>query len=366
MKLIEKIQKKIKQNLFITFDDFMEISLYYPSLGYYDNKNISLNPKNSDFITGPELSSLYAKSIANFYLHCREYTKINNVIEFGPGSGKLAYDFLNSLKAEDIDNYIMCEKSGALREQQEKKVKELPHDIQKKVVWEDNINHKNNSFIIANEVIDAMPVRIFTKKNNICCEKVIILKDDKLQWSHIDADEKFKLTVEEIEESIKYKFPDGYTSEINFFIKPWLKNLFSNLNRYIIVLVDYGYDRKEYYHPQKLNGNIQYYSEKRKINTPLSNPGNIDISCNVNFSDIYDCIKENNKNLMLYTTQTEFLLNNDILNNAQAISNEHEKNSVLKTLLFPTDMGETFKVMVICDEIGDNQIITAKDYRHKL
>ncbi|MBH32090.1 MAG: hypothetical protein CMD90_00370 [Gammaproteobacteria bacterium] len=366
MKLIEKIHKKVKQNLFITFDDFMEISLYYPSLGYYDNKNISLNPKNSDFITAPELSSLYAKSIANFYLQCRKYTKINNVLEFGPGSGKLAYDFLNSLKTEDIDNYIMYEKSGALRKQQEDMVKGLPPDLQKKVIWEDNISHKNNSFIIANEVIDAMPVKIFTKKNNMYYEKIIILKDNELQWSHIDADDKLKLKIEEIEESIKYKFPDGYTSEISFSIKPWLKNLFSNLNGYIMVLVDYGYDRKEYYHPQKLNGNIQYYSKKRKINNPLLNPGNVDISCNVNFSDIYDYVKESDRDLMLYTTQTEFLLKNNILNSAQTISNEHEKNSVLKTLLFPTDMGETFKVMVICDEIGDNQIITAKDYRHKL
>ena len=211
-----------------------------------------------------------------------------------------------------------------------------------------------------------MPVKIFTKKNNTYCEKIIILKDNELQWSHIDADDKLKLKIEEIEESIKYKFPDGYTSEISFSIKPWLKNLFSNLNGYIMVLVDYGYDRKEYYHPQKLNGNIQYYSKKRKINNPLLNPGNVDISCNVNFSDIYDYVKESDRDLMLYTTQTEFLLKNNILNSAQTISNEHEKNSVLKTLLFPTDMGETFKVMVICDEIGDNQIITAKDYRHKL
>ena len=86
MTLLNKIHAKVKQRNYLTFDEYMEMCLYYPGLGYYNNQDISLDPKNSDFITGPEVSFLYAESMAQFYLKCKSHKRLDNIIEFGAGS----------------------------------------------------------------------------------------------------------------------------------------------------------------------------------------------------------------------------------------------------------------------------------------
>ena len=102
MELLKKIHAKVKQNEYLTFDDYMEMCLYYPNLGYYNNPNINLDPKNADFITGPEVSSLYAESILNFYKNCKLFKNVDSVLEFGAGSGEMAYNFLRNTSEQDI------------------------------------------------------------------------------------------------------------------------------------------------------------------------------------------------------------------------------------------------------------------------
>ena len=123
MELIKKIHAKAKQDGYLTFDCYTDICLYESHLGYYNNKHISFDQKNSDFITAPELSSIYTESIINFYLQCKKYKKIDNILEFGAGSGEMAYNFLKNIKDNDIPKkYYILEKSIYLRKQQEKKL----------------------------------------------------------------------------------------------------------------------------------------------------------------------------------------------------------------------------------------------------
>ena len=105
MELNKKIHAKVKHNGYIAFDDYMEMCLYYDDLGYYNNKNISLNPKNSDFITGPEISPIYTDSIINFYNNCKKNKEIDYVLEFGAGSGELAYNFLKNVTSNNTVSY---------------------------------------------------------------------------------------------------------------------------------------------------------------------------------------------------------------------------------------------------------------------
>ena len=97
MELLEKIHAKIQQNGFITFDEYMDMSLYFPKYGYYNSKRTDFHPKNSDFITAPELSAIYTNSIVKFYTDSRKYKNIENVLEFGAGSGEMAYNFLKNV-----------------------------------------------------------------------------------------------------------------------------------------------------------------------------------------------------------------------------------------------------------------------------
>lgn len=366
MKLLDKIQKKISQSGHITFDDYMEYCLYTPNLGYYNNKNISLEPSKSDFITGPEVSSIYTDSIVNFYKKYKNFQNIENIIEFGAGSGSLAYNFLEGLDEKSIPKkYYIIEKSDHLKEQQKNKIKKLPNNLSSRVEWLDDLKKIDNAFLIANEVLDAIPSKIFFKEKDNIYEKVIKY-DNNLYFSKIKCNPVFQNEIKNIEKRIKRKFPNYYTFEVNFIYEKFLKNIYKNTKNFIFLIIDYGYGENEFYHPEKFNGTIQFYKKHKKIYDCLSEQGNFDISISVDFSRIKRISELSNVQLLSFTSQTEFLLKTGVLENSSKIQNINERSNILKTLLFPTDMGESFKIMLLCDHKNNNFLLDFKDYRHQL
>jgi SAM-dependent MidA family methyltransferase len=367
VELLKKIHAKAKQNEYLTFDDYMEMCLYYPNLGYYNNANISLNPKNADFITGPEISSLYAESILNFYKNCKVFKNVDSVLEFGAGSGEMAYNFLRNTSEQDMPKkYYILEKSTHLIKQQKKKISSLPKKYSDKVVWISNLDKIENVFIIANEVLDAIPSKVFSKRKNKFYEKVIKSKDNALYLSDIDCNSLLKEEIKVIEKRIKRKIPNNYNFEINTNYDNFLSKIFTNIKNFIFLVIDYGYSENEFYHTERNFGTLQYYKNHKKLMDPLVGQGTFDISVSVDFSRVKRISSSHNIELLAYTTQEHFLLNNNILENSEKISNSFEKSNILKSLLFPSDMGENFKIMILCDSMNNDFEINFKDYRHKL
>lgn len=367
MELLKKIHAKAKQDGYLTFDCYMDICLYYPHLGYYNNKYISFDQKNSDFITAPEVSSIYTDSIINFYLQCKKYKKIDNILEFGAGSGEMAYNFLKNIEENNIPKkYYILEKSIYLKKQQEKKIRLLPEKYNGVVEWIDEIKDVENVFLLANEVLDAIPSKILLKENNIFHEKVIRSDDNKLYFSKIDCDDHLKKKIKNIELRIGSSIPNNYIFEINTLYEKFFSDSINEIKNFIFLIIDYGYNEKEFYHPERTKGTIQFYKNHKKIADPLKDQGNFDISTSVDFSRVNRISNLNNLQLISYTTQTEFLLNTNILENSLKITDSNKKNNILKTLLFPSDMGENFKMMILCDDVNNNFKLPFKDYRHKL
>ncbi|MAR81683.1 MAG: hypothetical protein CMD47_03800 [Gammaproteobacteria bacterium] len=366
MNLYEKIETKIKQENYLTFDKYMEMALYEPDYGYYDNPQTSLDPNNCDFITSPELTRLFGASIYNFFLKILKNHSYRNFTEFGAGSGKLAYDILcEDLDNNYITNYYIVEKSKKLINDQKRNLSNLPGSIYKKVKWVKDASDISSSFFLANEVFDAMPVKIFKVINNNYFEKVIRINNNTLIYDFIKAKTSFIQEIEKIQKNIGLSFPNNYESEISFKSEEFIVKNFKNKKDFIFLIIDYGYGQNEYYHIQKKQGNIQYYYKKNKVIDCLAFSGNVDISCNVDFSQIYKIFNNLNHNLVSYTTQKDFLIYCDILKQADQICDELKRNSVLKTLLFPTDMGETFKIMLVSNKTFRNSF-DINDIRHKL
>ena len=367
MELLKKIHAKVKQNKYITFDDYMDACLYYPNYGYYNNKNISLDYSNSDFITGPEVSSLYTDSILDFYIKYKKFNNIENIIEIGAGSGAMAYHFLSNIQEKDIPKkYYILEKSQYLKKQQKNKLRNLPKNCFEIIEWIDNIKYIENVFLIANEVLDALPSKMFTKENDCFYEKVIKSKKNSLYFSKIECDDFLLEKINRIEERIKSKIPNNYSFELNIMYKKFFLEIFNNVKNFLFIIVDYGYGEKEFYHPERTNGTVQFYKDHKKIYNCLVDQGNFDISISVDFSRVKRICHSKDIHLLSYTTQSEFLLNTNILKNSSKIKNSYQKSHILKTLLFPSDMGENFKIMLLCDDINNKFNISFKDYRHKL
>ena len=148
--------------------------------------------------------------------------------------------------------------------------------------------------------------------------------------------------------------------------KKFFSDSISEVKNFIFLIIDYGYNEKEFYHPDRKKGTVQFYKNHQKISDPLTDQGNFDISTSVDFSRINRISNLNKLQLVSFTTQTEFLLNTNILENSLKITDLNKKNNILKTLLFPSDMGENFKMMILCDDVDNNFKLPFKDYRHKL
>jgi len=365
--LLKKIHAKAEQDGFITFDQYMDLCLYYPNHRYYNNKNISFEKNKSDFITAPELSSVYAESIIEFYLNCKKFKNINNIVEFGAGSGELACNFLKNIDGNFIPKkYFIIEKSLHLRKQQKEKINKILKDERNVVEWIDDIAKINDVFIIANEVFDAIPSKIFIKDNNNFYERVIKIKNNTLYFSKIACNKNVKNLIQKIEERINMKFPNNYMIEINFQYEKFLEDIFNGVNNFIFFIADYGYGEKELFHKDRNSGTLQFYKNHEKIKNCFNNPGSFDISISVDFSNLARIVKKHNIALLSYTTQTEFLINTKIVENSIKYSKDIDEINALKTLLFPTDMGENFKIMLLCDNMNSEFNIPFKDYRHKL
>ena len=242
----------------------------------------------------------------------------------------------------------------------------MPRNLSEKVEWINEINNLKNVFLIANEVLDAIPSKIFIKEENNFYEKVIKIKDNELYYSKIKCEPLVKEEIINIEKRLSNKFPNNYNFEINFQYEYFFSEIFKNIENFIFLLIDYGYSEKEYYHPERSSGTIQFYKNHKKISESLNHQGTFDISVSVDFSRVYRIINLYKKYLMSYTTQEQFLLNTNILKNSLKISDIFTRNNALKSLLFPTDMGENFKIMIMCDDMNNDLIMRFKDYRHKL
>lgn len=354
--LLSLIKEHINRTGKITFAEFMHHALYSPGLGYYSADTIKFG-KQGDFITAPEIGNLFAQCLAN---HCKQICMYssNNILEIGAGSGRLACDLLTILEKNNhkIDKYYILEVSENLKQRQQDLIfKHLPHMLHK-VYWLDQLPTNFSGVIIANEVIDAMPISRFHYTNNTLQEYYVTLDNQNFTYVLDKPSEELKTIFNNI--NIPQYINSPYTSEINLWVTPWIKSLSECLHNGAILLCDYGFPRKEYYHPDRNTGTlICHYAHKCNTN-PFLNIGLQDITAHVDFTLVAEAADANNLSIAGYTNLTSFLINCGILDliDVGSIHQQHELN----LLTSPAEMGELFKVMALTknlqlDLLGFNQ-----------
>ena len=356
----------------------MAMALYQPGLGYYAAGSQKFGAAG-DFITSPEVSPLFAQSIARQLKQVM--TELNEpvLIEFGAGSGVLAVDLLLELEALNSlpKEYWIVEVSAELQQRQQNKVKESCEHLFNKVVWLQQLPEQAvEAVVIANEVLDAMPVQAFEKQNNELFERVIIDKDDQLSWAINPADEKLQAAVASIEESIEVTLPENYRSEYNPSIKPWLNSLSALVKKGLVLLIDYGYDAAQYYNDERQMGTMMCHYLHRAHEDFFFFPGLQDITAFVDFTAVAEAALVSGFEVMGYTTQAQFLFGSglpEIFEKKMALLSEDDiKQQIylsqqVKTLTLPGEMGERFKVMALGKELEPGLIgFSLADFRTRL
>ena len=313
----------------ISFARYMQLALHEPGIGYYASGARKFGPQG-DFVTAPELGTLFARTLA------RALGGFERILEIGAGSGALA----NVLA--DGREYLVLETSAELIERQQARlgdrvrhVRELPTAFR--------------GAVIANEVVDAMPVHLVHWTGRAILERGV---GPGLTWADRPANGELLAAAQPIQ------VPAPYVSEIGLAARAWMRTLAQMLQAGAIFVIDYGFPRREYYHPQRASGTLMCHYRHRVHADPFARPGEEDITAHVDFTALAEAAHDAGAEVLGYTTQAQFLVNcgiTDVLGEANAehalvyapIAAEAHK------LLSPAEMGELFKVLAVGKAINE-------------
>ena len=370
--VMENLAKEIKANQgWISFEDFFEFVMYKPGLGYYSAGAKKLG-SSGDFTTSPEISRLFGKTVSNQVLALLNNFASPSIIEIGAGSGRLAYDIITNLinSKMDFDKYYILEVSADFRERQRQELSLLPDETFEKVIWLDSILEAPvEGIVIGNEVIDALPFKRFTVVDHKIQEIGVSIKNGQLTESTRDADKTLAEEVRLIEKSLNREFKQNYTSEIRLNIGQWLKGISSMLKSGALLFIDYGYSRQEYYAEDRKNGSMICHYRNTAHENPFLNLGVQDISASVEFTLLAEKALEEHLEVGLFTSQSDFLINGNILGELDKIEDDTlrmELTQEIKQLLMPSQMGQTFKCMMLYKNINLDSFEGIRDLRHTL
>ncbi|MDH5408573.1 MAG: class I SAM-dependent methyltransferase [Gammaproteobacteria bacterium] len=357
-RLIEFIHAQIAaQGGAISFRDFMQHALYAPGLGYYTAGSHKLG-EAGDFITAPESSPLFAQCIANAIQPALLQLNVKNILEVGAGSGIMAAGILQQLQQSDClpDHYYILELSSDLRARQQQTIAQQLPELVERVSWLDNLPNELSAVVLGNEVLDAMPVNLVQIQNGEVMERFVALEGDRFVWrDQPPTDERLQQRIEEIQNQTGETLPDGYISEINLLAEDWLKSLAQSLQQGLVLLIDYGFPRHEYYHPQRSTGTLMCHYRHHSHDDPFCFIGLQDITAHVDFTAIAEAAYEAGFSIDGYTSQGNFLLGSGLAELAQTAEDDVKTQLLvanqIKKLTLPHEMGELFKVIGLSKQL---------------
>lgn len=362
-KLCAKIHLAIEENSgSIGFDQYMNLALYEPNLGYY-NAGLEKFGERGDFVTAPEISSLFSQCLA---VQCEEIlAKMSAnacIFELGAGSGNMAVDLLQELLRKDAlpQTYYIIEPSAELCQRQQQKITQKIPALKHRIVWLQSIPKQQfEGIILANEVVDAMPVKRIIL-DPIIAEYAVISNTEKgstpFKWQQRKISLELQAAVQAMLDTLDQQLPKPYIADINFYVKPWLNTLNDILHKGVILISDYGYTRKDFFHPQRGLGSLVCHYRHHVHDDPFLYPGLQDITASVDFTTIAETATDIGMQVAGFTTQAHFLIGCGL---EQFMVEQQQKNVVerlqlvhqVNRLTMPGEMGEKFKFIALSKAI---------------
>lgn len=346
----------------IGFDVWMRLALYAPGLGYYSAGATKLGG-DGDFVTAPEISSLFSRCLARQAAEVLQETG-GDVLELGAGSGRMAADVLLELRELGVlpDRYRILEVSADLTARQQARLAKLPPELARRVEWLGRWPERGmNGVVLANEVLDAMPVERFVLRGDPGAQRLralgVALDDSPsgqgFAWQESEPSPELTRAVAGILESLPEPLPDGYVSEICLAFQPWVASLASMLEHGVALLVDYGLPRAQLYHPERSDGTLRCHFRHRAHDDPFVNVGLQDITAWVDFTRVADAAESADLDVLGFVTQCGFLIGAGMesLLSAEMREADPRRQAQLageaRRLMLPGEMGEIFKVIAL-------------------
>jgi SAM-dependent MidA family methyltransferase len=352
---------------FIPFSRYLELVLYAPGLGYYVAGTRKFGA-DGDFVTGPELTPLYGAALARQVEAIFAVARGRTIVELGAGSGALAGALLDALAAADAapERYCILEVSPELRARQQATIAARAPVQATRVDWLDRLPESIDGAVVMNEVLDAIPPRLVTRREGRWLERGVTWQDGALRSAERPLDDARLATL------AAARFPaDGdYASEVNPAAEALVTTLARRVASGALVVVDYGFPRHEYYHPQRHEGTLVGHYRHRVHADPFLWPGLSDLTAHVDFTAIAEAGERGGAEVTGFATQASLLVGCGILDLLAAAGPPDSARylraaAAVQKLVSPAEMGELFKVMLL-SRGARCEWLAANDMTHRL
>lgn len=355
-RLLEHIAAEIdRAGGWIPFSRYMELALYAPGLGYYSGGARKFGP-GGDFITAPELTPLFGQALANQVEQVMRASALQ-IIEVGAGTGLLAADLLLELERRGAlpERYDILELSGELRERQFDTLAQKVPQLASRVRWLDALPDTFSGVVVANEVLDVMPVHLVVSRAEGLFERGVVFAADAagnkaLRWADTQASGAVADAARALD--LPQAQRGEYVTEINLAGRAWVAAWAARLQRGALLLIDYGYPRAEYYLPSRSSGTLLCYYRHHAHGDPFLWPGLNDITAFVDFTAVAVAAFDAGLDVQGYTSQAQFLFNCGVLEclerrGARESADYIRAARAVQRLTTPQEMGELFKVLAV-------------------
>jgi len=361
----------------IPFARYMELALYAPGLGYYSAGSRKFGAEG-DFVTAPELGPTFAQCVANAAAPVLRGLDGETVFfEIGGGSGAFAEAALQHLSAIDAlpAHYWLLEPSADLRERQQERLRtSLAPEVFARCQWLDGPPENAwRGVLFANEVLDALPTPRFVAHDGEVYEEHVVL-DVAGNFMRVDqpGDALLRAAVRHVERDNQAPFAEGYRSEILPQLPYWIQAVGGLLSDGVMMFVDYGYPRREYYLPERRDGTLVCHYRHRAHDDPFFLPGLQDLTAFVDFTALAEAGVNAGFDLAGYCSQASFLINHGLQQRLEEIETEGDEaeryrlHQEIKKLTLPGEMGERFQVMAFQRGVDIRDGFIRGDLRRRL
>jgi len=335
----------------IPFADYMQLALYAPGLGYYTGGAAKFGPAG-DFVTAPSLGPLFAQTLARQVIELLDRSA-PRILEFGAGGGELAGDLLAELARLgcSVEKYSILEPGAGLAERQRATIAARAPESPGKVDWLERLPATFEGVMIANEVVDAMPVHAVAWREEGVFERGVSLDNGRLEWAERAATGEVLVAARELHVA------PPYATEIALAARGWMRSVAECLRKGALLVIDYGFPAREFYHPQRNTGTLMAHYRHRAHADPFLHPGLQDLTAHVDFSALAASAATAGLELLGYATQSAFLVDCGITEvlgrtDAQDVKRYVPLAAAAQKLLSPAEMGELFKVLCVGRGVG--------------
>lgn len=357
----------------ISFAEYMQHALYAPGLGYY-NAGATKFGAAGDFVTAPEISPVFGRVLARQCAFVLEQLDSGYVFEPGAGSGALAVSMLGKLDEVGAlpERYLILEVSADLRERQEARIRQACPQYLERVDWVTGMPVNFTGVVVANEVLDAIPVERFRIQGAEVMQARVEARGRNFAWRYCSGPASLTDNVRKIESDIGHPLADGYESEVSLGMANWVSDLATSVHEGVVLLVDYGVSRREYYAADRGHGWLRCHFRHHAHNDPLILPGIQDLTSWVDFSAVAAAASVAGMSVAGYVTQAQFLMNGGLEEElgdflSLPVVEQVALSGQVKLLTLPTEMGENFKCIGLArGDIQPLPALSVTDRAHSL